>query len=208
MQAIPLFAVCVVTAYLVGGINPAIILSNHLYHRDVRQMGSHNAGFTNFLRNFGQQHAWTVFFFDALKASLLCLLFGWLFSRLMGLFHLGAAFTALFTMLGHCYPVWYSFRGGKGVAVMGAAIWFIDWRAAIIVFLIFLPMIFLTRYMSLSVLCAAASAPISLAVMGTENIWVLILTAACVAFMFLRHRENIGRLIKGRESKFSLHRRS
>ena len=204
MKLLWLYILAAVASYLIGGINPAIILSNRLYRRDVRQLGSHNAGFTNFLRNFGHQHAWTVFFYDALKSALMCAVFGWLFRHFLGLYHVGAAFSALFTTLGHAYPVWYHFQGGKGVAVMAAAIWFIDWRAAVVVFVVFLPMIFLTRYMSLSVLCAAVTAPITMLVLGVENPWIIVLTTLCVLFMIWRHRENIQRLCRGTESRFSI----
>ncbi len=196
-----LYVLAAVVSYLVGSINPAIILSNRFYQRDVRQAGSHNAGFTNFLRNFGFKHAWTVFFYDALKSTLICAAFGALFRHFLGLYHLGAAFSAVFTTLGHAYPVWYRFHGGKGAAVMGAAIWFIDWRAATVVFAILLPMIFVTRYMSLSVLCAAASAPVTMLIFGVENPWVIILTVLCVLFLIWRHRENIQRLFRGTESR-------
>lgn len=199
-----LYILAAVVSYLIGSINPAIILSTRLYRRDVRQTGSHNAGFTNFLRSFGHQHAWTVFAFDALKSVLMCAVFGWLFHRFLGLYHLGAAFAALFTALGHCYPVWYRFQGGKGAAVMAAAICLIDWRAAVIVFAIFLPMVFLTRYMSLSVLCAAALAPVTMLIFDVENPWVLVLTALCVLLMFWRHRENIQRLFRGTESRIPI----
>ncbi len=126
------------------------------------------------------------------------------FRRFLGLYHLGAAFAAMFTALGHCYPVWYRFQGGKGAAVMAAAIWFIDWRAAVVVFATFLPMIFLTRYMPLSVLCAAVTAPVTMLILGVENSWVVVLTALCVLLMFWRHRENIQRLFCGTESRIPI----
>ncbi len=204
MKFLWLYVLTAITSYLIGSINPAIILSNRLYHRDVRQAGSHNAGFTNFLRSFGHRHAWIVFVFDALKSALMCAVFGWMFHRFLGLYHLGAAFAALFTALGHAYPVWYRFQGGKGAAVMAAAIWFIDWRAATVVFVVFLPMLFLTRYMSLSVLCAAVTAPVTMLVVGVENPWVIILTALCVLLLIWRHRENIRRLFRGTEPRFNI----
>lgn len=199
-----IFPVAAITAYLIGSINPAIIISRGLYRMDVRGFGSHNPGFTNFKRVFGNQHAWLVFLLDFLKSAILCLLFGFLFKKFNGLFHLGAAFTGFFTMLGHSFPIWYSFQGGKGVAVMFAAIWFVDWRSALIVVAIFLVLMITTRYMSLSVLCAALSAPITLAIFGVESPAVLVIISLCVLFMIWRHKDNIKRLCKGTESKFSL----
>ena len=199
-----LYIVSAVAAYLVGSVNPAIILSRAIYRVDVRGFGSHNPGFTNFKRVFGNDHAWTVFLLDFLKSAILCAIFGWLFRRGGGSYSLGAAFTALFVLLGHAYPVWYRFQGGKGAAVMGGAIWFIDWRVALVGFGVLFIVMFTTRYMSLSVMCAAVSLPVALAVFGWEHPAALILLAACSLFVIVRHRENIGRLLRGTESKFSL----
>ena len=201
-----LFVLAAVTAYLVGSVNPAIILSRSIYRTDVRRFGSRNPGFTNFQRVFGSGHAWSVFVLDCAKSALLCLVFCPLFRNACGMYHLGAAYTSLFALLGHAYPLWHGFRGGKGVSVMFAAVWFIDWRAGIVIVVVFLALMFATRYMSLSVLCAAATAPITLAVAGTEHIAVWILTTVSVLFMIWRHRENLRRLRDGTESKFSFRR--
>ena len=171
---------------------------------DVRVFGSHNPGFTNFKRVFGNDHAWSVFLIDFSKSALLCLLFGWLFRDIVGQRQLGVAFTSFFTLLGHAYPLWYHFQGGKGVAVMFAAIWFIEWRAAIIVLGVFLVMMVISRYMSLSVICGALTAPITMAVVGVEHPAAWFITIVCIVFMIIRHRENIKRLLRGTESRFSL----
>ena len=198
-----LFLLAAVTAYLVGSVNPAIILSRSIYRADVRRFGSRNPGFTNFHRVFGLGHAWSVFLLDFAKSAILCLVFCPLFRNAFGLYHFGAAYTSLFTLLGHAYPLWHGFEGGKGVSVMFAAVWFIDWRAGVIVLIVFLALMFATRYMSLSVLCAAATAPVTLAVAGTQHAAVWILTTVSVLFMFWRHRENLRRLRQGTESKFT-----
>ena len=201
-----LFVLAAVSAYLVGSVNPAIILSRSIYRTDVRRYGSQNPGFTNFQRVYGSGHAWSVFVLDCAKSAILCLVFCPLFRNAFGLYHLGAAYSSLFALLGHAFPLWHGFRGGKGVSVMFAAVWFIDWRAALVVLITFLVLIFATRYMSLSVLCAAATAPITIAILGPEHIAVLILTTVSVLFMFWRHRENLRRLCHGTETKFSLRR--
>lgn len=198
------FVAAAVTAYLVGGVNPAILLSRGLYRRDVRRFGSHNPGFTNFHRVFGGDHAWVVFLVDFAKSALMCAVFGAVFRRTCGLYRMGAAFTSLFTLLGHAYPLWHHFRGGKGVAVMFAAVWFVEWRAGAVLTVIFLVLMLTTRYMSLSVLCAAVSAPVTMAVVGTEHPAIPFLIGAAVLFMILRHRENLQRLVRGTESRFSL----
>lgn len=200
-----LYLSAAVAAYLVGSINPAIILSKKLYKTDIRQEGSHNAGFTNFRRVLGSHSAWQVLFWDLAKAAAVCALFAWLFKRYLGLYHLGAAYTLFFSILGHAFPVWYGFRGGKGVAVFAGGIWFIDWRVGVIGVSIVAILLFTLKYMSLATICGAVSCPISLALFGVENAGVLVFTALSALFIVWRHRENIQRLCKGTESKFSLH---
>ena len=203
-----LFVLAAVVSYLVGSVNPAIILSRSIYQKDVRRFGSRNPGFTNFQRVFGIGHAWSVFLLDCAKSAILCLIFCPLFRNAYGMYHLGAAYSSLFALLGHAFPVWHGFRGGKGVSVMFAAVWFIDWRAGVVIVIVFLSLMFATRFMSLSVLCAAATAPITLAVVGTEHIAVWILTTVSVLFMIWRHRENLRRLREGTETKFAFRRSS
>lgn len=197
-----LFLITAVVSWLVGGINPAILLSNLIYHQDIRTLGSHNPGFTNFKRVFGGRWAWTVFALDLLKSILLCTVFGELFRSAMLSRQLGAAFAGLFAMLGHAYPVWYQFHGGKCFSVAAAAIWFVDWRAGAVATAILLFLLFTAKYMSLSVLCAAFSCPITLAVVGTENRYVWWICLLSVALMTFRHRKNIARLLEGTEPRF------
>lgn len=199
-----IYIAAAVIAYLIGGINPAIIISQEVYQSDVRSFGSHNPGFTNFKRIFGNHHAWTVFLVDVFKSALMCAIFGWLFEKYMGMFQLGAAYTSMFTLLGHAYPIWHGFRGGKGVSVMFAAFWFIDWRGAVAAVVVFLIVMLATRYMSLSVMCAGVGMAAALFVLGVSHPAVLVIVVLCVIFVIARHRENIKRLAAGTESKFSL----
>ena len=199
-----------ITAYLIAGVNPAIVLSKLIYKQDIRLLGSKNPGFTNFKRVFGSKYAWFVFFLDIGKSALVCGLAKWLFGRYFGEGQFGVAYTGLFAMLGHSYPVWYRFKGGKGFLVAAAAIWFIDWRVALIATVIMLTLLFTVRFMSLSVIVAGFSCPISLACFGFEGGWVTmnVATFVCVVLAVLlmtyRHKANIKRLFAGTESKFSL----
>lgn len=195
---------CAAAAYLLGGVNPAIIISQKIYHSDVREHGSHNAGFTNFKRIFGNKRAYTVFALDVLKGSLMAFLSGCVFRRLGYDFRTGAAFACLFTILGHSWPVWYGFRGGKGVAVFAGAIWFIDWRIGLAALTLFLILLFSTRYMSLSVMCTYVFCVAAVAVLRLP-VWAVALVAASVIFVIARHWENIRRLRAGTESKFRFH---
>lgn len=193
-----------VISYLVSGLNPAIILSNAIYHRDIRECGSGNPGFTNFKRTFGGKYAWFVFALDILKSLVLCIMFGLLFKNVFGSFALGAAYSCFFSMLGHCFPVWYGFQGGKGFLVCAAAVWFVDWRAGLIAFVIMNALLFTVHYMSLSVIVAALSVVVSVIIFGTDHVMVLPLVILCVALLIWRHKENIERLIAGTERKFYL----
>ena len=199
-----LLIVCAVVSYLVGGVNPAIVLSRLIYHKDIRTLGSGNPGFTNFKRVFGGRYAWFVFALYISNAALLCVVFSLWFRHATGYFHLGAAYTGLFAMLGHSFPVWYRFRGGKGFLVAATTIWFMDWRVAAIAGAVMMVLLFTVRYMSLSVIVAGWCCPALLALFGTEHFAVIILCVASVLLMTFRHKANIQRLLAGTESKFYL----
>lgn len=204
MNPVWLYIICAVSSYLLGGVNPAIILSKFIYHKDIRTLGSKNPGFTNFKRVFGSRHAWTVFFLDIFKGVLLCLIFGPLFSKYVGSYQLGAAFAGLFGMLGHSFPVWYHFSGGKGFLVGASTIFFIDWRAGLVALAVMMILLFTARYMSLSVITAAITCPITLLLVGTDKPAVFWICLTSVCLLIARHSGNIKRLINGTESRFHL----
>lgn len=202
MNHILLYLLDAVAAYLICGLNPSIILSELLYHEDIRTRGSGNPGFTNFKRVYGKT-AWIVFAADLLKSIVLCLIFCPLFRRAGLSWSFGAAFTGFFGMLGHCFPVWYHGKGGKGFLVGAAAIWFVDWRAGLIALGVMMILLFTVKYMSLSVMCAAVTCPVTLLVTGADpgTFWFCL---AGVLLLIARHAPNIRKLADGTESKFSL----
>lgn len=205
---IAIWFIAAVTAYLVSGVNPAILLSRMIYKQDIRTVGSKNPGFTNFKRVYGWKFAWLVLLVDVTKAVLPCLIFGFAFRAVgvleEGSFQLGAAFTGLFAMLGHAYPVWYRFKGGKAFLVAATAIWFIDWRVALIASGIFLLLLFTVQIMSVSSITAAVSCPISLAIFGFVHPVVMVCCILSVLLLIWRHKANIVRLVHGEEPKFKL----
>ncbi len=194
-------AVC---GYLLGGVNGAILLSKFLYHEDIRARGSGNPGFTNFKRVYGLRPATVaVMLIDLCKTAIPVLLFRILFAHFCGMGQFGAAFVGLFCMLGHAFPVWYRFRGGKAFLAGAATVWFVDWRMGLISMAIFLLLLFAFRLMSLASICAAVSCPILLLILGYSTPWVPVISALSALLVVVRHHANIRRLLSGTESRFS-----
>lgn len=194
-----------VLSYLVGALNPAIVLSNLIYHEDIRKRGSGNPGFTNFMRSYGVKWAMVVMILDLAKAAVCVSLVSWIYATVCeGSYQFAAAFCGLFAMAGHAFPVWYGFKGGKGFLVYMSIIFLVDWRAGLIGTAVLAALLFTTRYMSLSSMCAVFSTVLFLIIARAADPVVIILCALQVIFVFIRHKENIARLFKGTESKFKI----
>ena len=209
---IALFFIAAAAGYLISSINPAIVLSKLIYHKDIRNEGSGNPGFTNFKRVFGSKYAWVVFVLDISKALVLEIIFGFLFQKYTGQRQLGIAFTGLFAMIGHAYPVWYKFEGGKAFLVVITTLYMVSWKAGLIATAVLALFLFTTHYMSLSTILALLTGSLSLFFFTAEytgnsanktsyfiTIGIMIFSALFVA---LRHKENIKNLIAGTERKF------
>ena len=196
------YIISAVFAYFVSGLNPAIIMSKAIYKKDIRTCGSGNPGFTNFKRVFGNKYAWFVFVLDILKGAVISVVAGLLFRAYVGSWALGVAYAGLFAMLGHAFPVYYGFKGGKGFLVCLSTVWFIDWRAGAIATAVLIIMLPLTKYMSLSTMSALVAGAVAVAAFG-GGLAVSIMYAVCVLFVIVRHKQNIVRLVHGTESKFS-----
>ncbi len=189
-------------AYLVGGWNPAITFSRAVYRKDIRTLGSGNPGFTNFKRCFGNKLAWLVLALDISKAAVVSVVFALLFERELGLYSWGAVYTGFFCVLGHAFPVWYGFKGGKGFLVSLSVALVADWRVGLIETLIMVVLLLTTKYMSLSTVTAILLGPLFFYLFGAETP-VIVLYAVIALFVLYRHRENFKRLFKGEERKFS-----
>lgn len=198
---------CIIIPYLIGSINPSIILSKKLYKEDIRAYGSGNAGTTNTLRTYGTKMAVLILVLDMLKAAL-AIFFG-IFLLTRGV---GGAIAAIFVVLGHMFPIYYKFRGGKGVACTAICILILSPVTFPIIFAVFILIAVLTRYVSLASIICAMLFPFLNHVFYVEQIedktvhtnpgitLAALLIGALVVFM---HRENIKRLMEGKESKFS-----
>lgn len=198
-MAVFIALVCVL-GYLLGGINGAILLSKLVEKDDVRRHGSGNAGFTNFFRNYGKRTSLLVILIDAAKAAVSCLLGGWLLGK-YGLRTEGMLLGGLAATLGHDFPAFLGFRGGKGIVCGFATALVTDWRIGLILLAVFALVYFLTHYVSLaSVLCALGFF-VSFWLFYPGRPFVLILSGCLSALAIFLHRENIGRLVRGQERK-------
>lgn len=198
-MAVSIALICVL-GYLLGGINGAILLSKLVEKDDVRRHGSGNAGFTNFFRNYGKRTSLLVILIDAAKAAVSCLLGGWLLGK-YGLGTEGMLLGGLAATLGHDFPAFLGFRGGKGIVCGFAAALVTDWRVGLILLVVFALVYFLTHYVSLaSVLCALGFF-VSFWLFYPGRPFVLILSGCLSALAIFLHRENIGRLVRGQERK-------
>lgn len=198
-MAVSIALVCVL-GYLLGGINGAILLSKLVEKDDVRRHGSGNAGFTNFFRNYGKRTSLLVILIDAAKAAASCLLGGWLLGK-YGLRTEGMLLGGLAATLGHDFPAFLGFQGGKGIVCGFATALVTDWRVGLILLAVFALVYFLTHYVSLaSVLCALGFF-VSFWLFYPGRPFVLILSGCLSALAIFLHRENIGRLVRGKERK-------
>jgi len=218
-----LMLITALPAYVLGSVNGAIITSKMFFRKDIRDYGSGNPGLTNFYRVFGKGGVLLVVFIDVIKTVAPVLFGGWLFanftdmyiSEVWGLWpfnrffnesFFGQALAGFFVMLGHCFPLFYKFRGGKGVMAIGAIVIVIDWRLALISWGIFFIVTALTRFVSLGAMLGCSAFPLSMPLLGVGGIAELNIIILCVLLVVVRHIPNIKRLIKGEESKLILKR--
>ena len=197
VAAFALPALVAVLSYLLGCINGAIATSHIFYHDDVRRHGSGNAGLTNFYRNYGAKCAPMVIAFDMLKAVGAVLLGNYFLGYLLGWGAAGKYFGALFCVIGHMFPVFYGFKGGKGILCSGTLLLLLGWGAFVVLWLT-------TRYVSLGSVAAAVSLPFTTYFVFHNTACTVLGT--CISLLVLwAHRSNIKRLLSGTESKFHFH---
>jgi len=211
-----LILVCVaLISYLFGGINPAIIMSKLLYNEDIRTKGSGNPGFTNFKRVYGNKFStWLVLFLDFAKTIVPVMVTAIAFHYNFGLWQFGAQFSGLFVMFGHCFPIWYKFKGGKAFIAGAATLFFVDWRVGLIMLAVFMLLLFTIRYMSVCSCTGAFLAPIGIALFNIPNfqnetlfgitLLTTLLSVCGALLVILRHYPNFIKLKNHQESKFYL----
>lgn len=208
----PLFwittALVAVAAYLLGSINTAIIVSHFWAGDDIRKHGSGNAGMTNMLRIYGKGPATLTAVGDFLKAVVAVLL-GRLAFWLAGLDYLplDAGYLAgLFVLLGHLFPLYFHFKGGKGVMTCLGVMLVVNPIAFLIIAVVFVPLVFITKIVSLSSVLGAACYPFVtwgvLHFIGREPLYDSICAAIIAVIILVMHKSNIKRLLTGTENKF------
>jgi glycerol-3-phosphate acyltransferase PlsY len=193
-----------VMAYVIGGVNGAIITSKYFYRKDIRKYGSGNPGLTNFYRVFGKRAVTGVIIIDMLKTVVPVVIGRVLFRNYYDMEIYGSIFAGLFVMLGHSYPIFYGFNGGKTVMAIGTFVFFVDWRLALIAWAVFIIVLAATRYVSLGSIIAALTYPILVYALGIGGTREIIVSVLSVLLLVFRHRENIRRLIRGTESRFKI----
>ena len=197
-----MIAITVIVGYLLGNINGAICASKALGD-DVRTHGSGNAGLTNFIRSYGASRSLLVILIDALKAVAACVLGGLLLREHLG-FQDGSILGGTAAMLGHVFPVFFNFRGGKGILSGLFVALVTDYRVALIILAVFMVAYLTTWYVSLGSVLASLAFGVAFVLLHYNDPVI----AVCGVFMCLlavfMHRQNILRLVKGEERKTNL----
>lgn len=211
------FALCGVVGYLLGSFNGAILISRWIRKEDIRTKGSGNAGLTNFYRNYGGNDTFLVLLIDVGKTVLACFIGVWIIHA--------AGFSSAeprldwtdeaqmlcggFSVIGHIFPIWFGFRGGKGILTCGTLAAFVDWRIICILLGVFLIIVILTRFVSLgSIICCVIYPFLFWWRYPQDNKVMMTIMAACLALLAIgMHHTNIKRLLHGKESRFSFHKK-
>ncbi len=223
-----------IAAYLIGSISFSIIFTKHFAHIDVRDVGSGSAGATNVNRAAGFKASFLTFVCDLGKCIASVLLGRLIFTLFIGVFvyldtpmilrFYGSYIAGFFCMIGHIFPLYFGFRGGKGVTTYAALILMIDWRICLVEVVIFLVLFLSTKMVSLGSVTALALHPIitfiftylidfrtQTSIWGAVRIYYVITSCAFAlafaAVIVYKHRTNIKRILNGTESKYQINRK-
>ena len=200
------FSVLVVAllSYFLGCFNGAVLISTFIIKDDIRGHGSGNAGLTNFYRTYGARYALPVILLDMGKTAASTLIGGSLFLCLYEDWTLGVLVAGLSCIIGHVFPAFYGFKGGKGILAGSILVIMLDWRMALVAWGLFVLAVVLSRYISLGSISAASSVAVSALFLYDRPVYI-ILAVVTAALVVWSHRSNIVRLVKGNESKFKWH---
>ena len=190
MDSVTLLALAV--GYLLGSIPFGLLLTRLAGKGDIREIGSGNIGATNVLRTGSKGLAAATLLLDALKGAAAVILAQQLWPNAVN-------FAASGALIGHLYPLWLRFKGGKGVATMLGILAPLFWPAAVVYAVLWVGLLLVLRISSVAGMTAAASAPVTAAILGEEALFPMLLGFALLVIW--KHRENIRRLAKGEEPR-------
>ena len=201
-----------IISYLLGSVNSAIVVSRALYNEDVRDFGSKNAGLTNVVRTYGKKAAILTLIGDLLKVGVAVFITGFLFGFY---YNKGICWneycyiSGFFCMIGHIKPIFYRFKGGKGVLCVAALLLFLAPAVFGALFLLFVALVALTKFISLGSIVCAGLMPFAIQgymeIMSGEGNYHPIITTVFIfmaIIVIFCHRANIKRLLHGEENKF------
>lgn len=208
--------VCIAVAilsYLLGSLNFGVILSKGIEKDDIREHGSGNAGTTNMLRNYGKKLAIFTIIGDMIKVAVAIGL-SFLIVKLTNVYDLISeanvdadmlikSFSGFFCVLGHIFPCFFKFKGGKGVATAGGMVFIVDWKIALILLAIFIIIVAVTKYVSLGSIIIALLYPI-LIFLFYKSFVLTIIALIFTLIVIVAHRSNIKKLINHSENKINL----
>lgn len=203
---------CMAVGYFLGSVNTSIIISKLFFGEDVRNYGSGNAGMTNVLRTYGKKSAALTLLGDVLKTVIAIVIgrfigFPVMFAAIKGELAYGVSIsgyiTALFCTIGHTFPAYYKFKGGKGVLCAAAAVAMLSPLTFVWLMIIFIIIVAGTKFVSLGSVIAVMLYPILLdRIEGTSIVTVI--AFLIMALVVYNHRTNIKRLLEGTENKISI----
>ena len=197
MFMIMLGLICAVVGYFLGGINTAILISKAVYHEDIRDFGSHNAGMTNMMRTYGKSAAIGTLVGDLLKTVIAVLI-----ARMI-LGEPGAYIAGTASVIGHIYPCYFGFKGGKGVATAAMMVLMTNPLCFVILFALFVLIVLGFKYISLGSVMCLMLYPLLLNRFGVIGIVPTLCSFIVAALIVFKHKDNIKRLMNGTENKFS-----
>lgn len=199
-----------VVAYLIGSINSSILISKAVMGKDIRESGSGNAGATNMLRTMGKKYAIITLVIDILKGVVSLLLAKLAIN--FGAYEVSMYVAGVTAVVGHNFPVFFGFKGGKGVATSLGVILLLDWKIGLITLVIALAIMAISKYVSLgSVMAALVFVIIQIVVMiATDSFDITRLVCVVIlgGLLIIRHRANIKRLLNGTENKLGSKKKS
>ena len=207
-------ALCIIIGYVFGLFQTGFIIGK-MHNIDIRDYGSGNSGTTNTMRTLGKKYGFITYFGDALKAVFAIILTSFMFGKVCSdSMMVIALYTGLGVVLGHNFPFYMNFKGGKGIAASSGVIFslvFFDWKFLALGLITFFVALALTKYVSFSSLCLMTGFFLEMVIFGqlnmvhnlnqSEKLESYILVGIMMVLSYIRHKDNIKRLVNGTERK-------